>query len=74
MLTGQAPYRKGDHMSVMYQHVQGMAKPVNKLNPAIPEAISDAISRCMSVDKQRRFSTMEELAGVLGGFLQARDG
>jgi len=74
MLTGHAPYTKGDHMSVMYQHVQGKAKPVTKLNPAIPEPISDAVGRCMSVDKQRRFATMEELAGVLGDFLQAREG
>jgi len=74
MLTGFAPYTRGDHMSVMYQHVQGKAKAVNKLNPAIPEPISDAVGRCMSVDKQRRFATMDELAGALGGFLQARDG
>jgi serine/threonine-protein kinase len=74
MLTGQAPYSRGDHMSVMYQHVQGKAKQVNKINADIPEAISDAVARCMLVDKQRRFPNMEELAGVLIGFLSAREG
>ena len=27
MLAGQPPYSRGDHMSVMYQHVQGKAQP-----------------------------------------------
>src|SRR5580704_10676968 len=27
MLTGVPPYARGDHMSVMYQHVQGRARP-----------------------------------------------
>ena len=33
MLTGTPPYTKGDHMAVMYQHVQGKAKPCEEVNP-----------------------------------------
>ncbi len=33
MLTGEPPYHRGDHMAVMYQHVQGKAKPPIEVNP-----------------------------------------
>src|ERR1700732_4292254 len=36
MLTGVPPYARGDHMSVMYQHVQGRARPPAEINSALP--------------------------------------
>jgi serine/threonine-protein kinase len=33
MLVGIPPYSKGDHMSVMYQHVKGQAIPPFEINP-----------------------------------------
>lgn len=68
MVTGFAPYTRGDHMSVMYQHVQGKAKPARELNPAVPAELSKLISRCMSVDKSKRFDTMEEVREALRPF------
>ena len=38
MITGQPPYSRGDHMSVMYQHVQGKAKAPIDVNPQLPQA------------------------------------
>ncbi len=35
MLTGVPPYTRGDHMSVMYQHVQGKAKAPSEVNPEL---------------------------------------
>jgi serine/threonine protein kinase len=32
LLTGVPPYSRGDHMSVMYQHVQGKARPPVDIN------------------------------------------
>ena len=32
LLTGVPPYSRGDHMSVMYQHVQGKARPPIDIN------------------------------------------
>jgi len=69
MLTGTPPYHRGDHMSVMYQHVQGRARPPVELNPALPKGISDLVMKCMSVDKEKRFSTMEEVNVALERFL-----
>ena len=36
MLTGAPPYHRGDHMSVMYQHVQGKAQAAARAQPADP--------------------------------------
>src|SRR5881275_3208340 len=36
MVTGVPPYTRGDHMSVMYQHVQGKARPPQEVNPSLP--------------------------------------
>src|SRR5450432_3949767 len=69
MLTGVPPYSRGDHMAVMYQHVQGKAKPAIDINPQIPKALSDLVVRAMAVDKAKRFQTMEELREALAKFL-----
>jgi eukaryotic-like serine/threonine-protein kinase len=69
MLTGVPPYARGDHMSVMYQHVQGRARPPAEINPALPQALSDAVMKAMSVDKNKRFQSMDELRGALEAYL-----
>jgi HEAT repeat protein/tRNA A-37 threonylcarbamoyl transferase component Bud32 len=69
MCTGVPPYSRGDHMSVMYQHVQGKARIPREINPALPPALSDAIVKTMAVDKTKRFQTMDELRGALEKFL-----
>jgi len=68
MLTGVPPYSRGDHMSVMYQHVQGKARTPQEVNPNLPPGLSDLIMRAMAVDKTKRFQTMEELRGALERF------
>jgi len=69
MLTGEPPYHRGDHMAVMYQHVQGKAKPPIEVNPDVPPGLSEIVSRAMSVDKSRRFQTMDELRAALERYL-----
>jgi HEAT repeat protein/tRNA A-37 threonylcarbamoyl transferase component Bud32 len=69
MMTGSPPYHRGDHMSVMYQHVQGRARPPIELNPSLPQGISDLIMKCMAVDKEKRFASMDEVGVALERFL-----
>lgn len=69
MLTGMPPYHRGDHMSVMYQHVQGRARPPIESNPAIPQGLSDVVMKAMAVDKAKRYQTMDELRLALEAFL-----
>jgi eukaryotic-like serine/threonine-protein kinase len=65
MITGVPPYSKGDHMSVMYQHVQGKAKAPIEVNPQLPKPLSDLVAKAMSVDKLKRFQSMDELRAAL---------
>ncbi len=65
MSTGVPPYSRGDHMSVMYQHVQGKAKQSQEINPEIPDDYAELIAKAMSVDKTKRYQSMDELTEAL---------
>jgi serine/threonine-protein kinase len=68
-VTGVPPYSRGDHMSVMYQHVQGKARIAQELNPALPPGLSDLVMKSMTVDKTKRFQSMDELRIALEKYL-----
>ena len=65
MLTGVPPYSRGDHMAVMYQHVQGKAKAPIEVNKALPQGLSDLVAKAMAVEKTKRYQSMEELKAAL---------
>jgi len=65
MLLGTPPYNRGDHMSVMYQHVQGKAPCLHDANPNIPVELSDVVARAMMVDKNKRYESMLEFQAAL---------
>ena len=69
LLTGVPPYSRGDHMSVMYQHVQGKARPPININKQLPPALNDLVVKCMSLDKAKRVQSMDELRLALEKFL-----
>jgi serine/threonine-protein kinase len=68
IMTGVPPYARGDHMSVMYQHVQGKARPPREINPGLPAGLPEVIMQAMSVDKDKRYQTMNELRAALEKF------
>ena len=68
-VTGVPPYSRGDHMSVMYQHVQGKARIAQELNPALPPGLSDLVMKSMAVDKTKRYQSMDEFRLALEKFL-----
>ena len=65
MLTGSPPYTRGDHMSVMYQHVQGKAAHCQELNSKIPDDLAAVVTKLMAVDKNERYQSMGEVRDVL---------
>src|SRR5688572_27473889 len=65
IMTGVPPYARGDHMSVMYQHVQGKARPPREVNPGLPAGLPEVIMQAMSVDKDKRYQTMVDLRAAL---------
>ncbi len=71
MLTGTPPYTRGDHMSVMYQHVQGNAKGCQEANPDIPDDLAAVVEKAMSVDKNERYANMTEFKLALESIREA---
>jgi serine/threonine-protein kinase len=69
MLTGIPPYSRGDHMAVMYQHVQGKARAPQEINPNLSANLAEVVVKSMAVDKSKRFQSMEEYRGALERFL-----
>jgi serine/threonine-protein kinase len=69
LFTGVPPYSRGDHMSVMYQHVQGKARPPIEINKSLPVELNNLVIKCMSLDKAKRAQTMDELRVALERFL-----
>jgi serine/threonine-protein kinase len=65
MLAGQPPYSRGDHMAVMYQHVQGKAAPISDLNPNLPKELVGIVEHAMAVDKTKRFDAMDDFRVAL---------
>jgi serine/threonine-protein kinase len=69
LFTGVPPYSRGDHMSVMYQHVQGKARPPIDINKDLPPDLNSLVLKCMSLDKAKRAQSMDELRLSLEKFL-----
>jgi serine/threonine-protein kinase len=69
LFTGVPPYSRGDHMSVMYQHVQGKARQPIEINKELPQELNSLVMKCMSLDKAKRAQTMDELRTSLEKFL-----
>jgi serine/threonine-protein kinase len=69
LFTGIPPYSRGDHMSVMYQHVQGKARPPIEVNKTLPADLNSLVMKCMSLDKAKRAQSMDELRVSLEKFL-----
>ncbi len=69
MFTGIAPYTKGDHMAVMYQHVQGSAKKPHEINPDLDLELSKVITKAMTVNRDDRFQSMDEVVSAIEKFL-----
>jgi HEAT repeat protein/tRNA A-37 threonylcarbamoyl transferase component Bud32 len=71
LFTGVPPYSRGDHMAVMYQHVQGKAKPPQEVNPQLPAGLGDLVIKAMQVDKAKRYQSMDEMRTALERFTGA---
>jgi eukaryotic-like serine/threonine-protein kinase len=69
MFAGVPPYSRGDHMSVMYQHVQGKARQPIEINKELPVELNALVVKCMSLDKAKRAQSMDELRLSLEKFL-----
>jgi len=61
MLTGELPY-KGEPMAILFQHLEGNAKPIQELNKSISPPVSLLVEKMMAVEADDRIQTMQEVS------------
>lgn len=59
MLSGSLPY-KGEPMSLLFQHIEGKATPLFRLDKGIKIGVSMLVEKMMAVNLDQRFQTMRD--------------
>jgi serine/threonine-protein kinase len=68
MFSGSLPY-KGEPMSLLYQHIEGKATPLHRLEKGIPTGVSMWVQKMMAADIDKRFQTMQDARDTLAGLM-----
>jgi tRNA A-37 threonylcarbamoyl transferase component Bud32 len=58
-LTGDVPFTKDQDVATLFAHVEDERPRVSSARPDLPDALSDAVARAMSKDKEQRFETCQ---------------
>jgi serine/threonine protein kinase len=66
MLTGISPYKADTALATLLKRTQERPQPPADLDPTIPKAISDAVMKCLEIDRDQRYSTATEILEDLG--------
>jgi serine/threonine-protein kinase len=69
MFSGKLPY-VGEPMSLLFQHIEGKAKPVHEVRDTVNPRISLLVQKLMAVDVDDRLQTMEEAAEAIRDVLK----
>ncbi len=68
MFSGSLPY-KGEPMSLLYQHIEGKATPLHRLDKNIPVGVSMWVQKMMAADIDTRFQTMKDARDTIAGLM-----
>lgn len=68
MFSGSLPY-KGEPMSLLFQHIEGKATPLHRLDKNIPVGVSMWVQKMMAADIDARFQTMQDARDTLAGLM-----
>ncbi len=60
MFNGGLPY-KGEPISLLFQHIEGKATPLYRLDKGISKGVSMLVEKMMAVDMSQRYQTMKEV-------------
>jgi serine/threonine protein kinase/thioredoxin-like negative regulator of GroEL len=66
MLTGRVPFEGETPLGVAIKHKTEMPPDPRKLNPQIPESLSQLILRSMEKDRAKRYQSADEMLADLG--------
>jgi eukaryotic-like serine/threonine-protein kinase len=69
MLTGLPPFTGTSAFTVLKQVTDARPKPVQDLNPAVPNSLADIVDRLMEKDAKDRFANAAEAAAALNAEL-----
>jgi len=64
MFNGSLPY-KGEPMSLLFQHIEGKATPLHRLDKGVPVGVSMLVQKLMAVDLDERFQTMKDVRDTI---------
>lgn len=65
MATGSRPFRGDDPLIMLSQHLAEPAPPLTSKKSDVPLDFEAVVLRCLEKDKEKRFSSMKELARAL---------
>ncbi len=65
LLTGRLPFRSDTPWGVLYQQINSPPPALSQINPAVPEAVIQALDTAIAKDPQQRFQTAEAFARAL---------
>ncbi|TAE99220.1 MAG: GAF domain-containing protein [Oscillatoriales cyanobacterium] len=65
MLTGKLPFNNSDILEIVHCHIAKQAIPPEKLNPEIPQVISDIVMKLLEKNAEDRYQTAEGLKADL---------
>ncbi|MBD5161773.1 MAG: Stk1 family PASTA domain-containing Ser/Thr kinase [Oscillibacter sp.] len=68
MLTSRLPFEGSDPVSVAVQHFSAVPLNPRELDPEIPEALEQICMKAMAPDRNRRYSTADEMVADLEAF------
>ncbi|TNF23898.1 MAG: serine/threonine protein kinase [Deltaproteobacteria bacterium] len=69
---GTLPFDADNPHSVLKRIVEGNYQDPRRINPHVDSELARIIGRCLQVDRDARYPTMEELEGELHAWLEAR--
>ncbi len=72
MCTGRSPFRASTTFGVLKRVCDDTHRPVQEVNPDVPNWLSQIIDRLLAKDCADRYQTAEEVVDVLGGHLARR--
>ena len=68
MLTSRLPFEGSDPVSVAIQHFSAVPLSPREIDPEIPEALEQICMKAMTPDRNRRYSTADEMLADLEAF------
>jgi len=71
LLTGKLPFESDSAMEIIYSHIAKLPNELTRINPAIPEPVSDIVLKLLSKNTEDRYQSLKGLSADLRRCLNA---